>query len=711
MIHYQKDADNIATLTLDMQAQSVNVINHRAVESLRPVLEHLRSEAAQRRLAGVIITSAKRSFSAGGDLDYLHNAESAEQIFAYSRTLNEILRGIELLPVPVVAAINGAALGSGYELALACHYRIALDTPNTLIGLPEVSLGMIPGGGSLVRLAWSLGIEAAFELTSRGKQYHVQEALRKGLIDKVVSERRELLEEAREYIRSRPDIVKLWDKGIEPPRLCNPRHPYTAQLIADLNAQVYARTRGNYPAQQAIVNALYECMQVSFEQALNIVSRHFTRVILDRTCRNMTKAFWYDYNRIRNGAPRPKGYGRFRARRIGVIGAGDMGAGIAFLAATEGIEVVIKDISLAIAQQGKNMCFRLVEDLVSSDKLSRTQGNEILARIQPTDKASDFEHCDLVIEAVFENAELKARIAREAELYMPRDAFFASNSASLSINELAASFSRPPVYIGMHFFAPIQHTKLVEIVYGKQTNQETIARAFDFVQHIGKVPILVRDGNGFFVMRVVRNYIMEGLLLLSEGQHPAYIRNCALLAGMGQGPLVLADQVSLRAVYENELRQRAISGELYAAYTPAFDIVEAMIKQHQRYGKSAKAGFYEYSASGERGQMWAELAQFFPLQAPALPKDDVADRLLFVQILEAARALEEGVIGSSGEANLGSIYGWGFPAARGGVLQFINDYGVQEFVERCDELRERYGERFATPDSVRQMQSQQLNFA
>ncbi len=709
MIYYQKDADNIATLTLDMQAQSVNVINHRAVESLRPVLEHLHAEAKERRLAGVILTSAKRSFSAGGDLDYLHNAESAEQIFAYSQSLNAVLRSLELLPVPVVALINGAALGSGYELALACHYRIALDAPNTLIGLPEVNLGMIPGGGSIVRLAWLLGIEAAFELTSRGKQYHVQEALRKGLIDKIVSERRELMEEARDYIRSRPDIVKLWDKGVEPPRLCNPRHPYTAQLIADLNAQVYARTRGNYPAQQAIVNALYECMQVSFEQALNIVSRHFTRVVLDRTCRNMTKAFWYDYNRIRNGAPRPKGYGRFRARRIGVIGAGDMGAGIAFLAATEGIEVVIKDISLAIAQQGKNMCFRLIEDLVQRDKLSAAQGKEILARISPTDKASDFEQCDLVIEAVFENAELKTRIAREAELYMPRDAFFASNSASLSIDGLSASFARPQVYIGMHFFAPIQHTRLVEIVYGKQTNAETIARAFDFAQHIGKVPILVRDSNGFFVMRVVRTFIMEGLMLLSEGQHPAYVRNCSLLAGMSHGPLVLADQVSLRAVYENELQQRTISGENYG-YAPAFAIVEAMVRQFQRYGKSAKAGFYEYSQDGERAKVWADLQQHFPHDAAPLPKDDVADRLLFVQILEAARTLEEGVIGSSGEANLGSIYGWGFPAACGGVLQFVNDYGVQEFVERCDELRQTYGERFAVPASLREMQLQQLNF-
>jgi 3-hydroxyacyl-CoA dehydrogenase / enoyl-CoA hydratase / 3-hydroxybutyryl-CoA epimerase len=707
MIQYHKDADNIVTLTLDKKNSSVNIINRHLSEVWLPVLAQLRADAAEKQLAGVIITSAKRSFLAGGDLDYLHSSDDSEHVFEYSQALNNIFRQIEQLPVPVVAAINVAALGSGYELALACHYRIALDLPNTIIGLPEVNLGMIPGGGSIVRLTWLLGIEAAFELLSKGKSYHVKEAYQRGLIDAVAEDTRSLMAQAYKFIRSSPNLTKTWDKGLEPPKLCNPRHPDTAQLIANLNAQLFHRTRGNLPAQQAVLNAIYECMQVDFDQALNIVSRHFAEICLSPTCRNMTKAFWYDFNRIRNGANRPKGFGRFRARRIGIIGAGDMGAGIAYISALEGIDVVLKDISISIAQQGKNIVHQQLDALCQQGKLSKAQAKDILDRIKPSDKLSDFEDCDLVIEAVFENAELKKRIARETELYLPRQAFFASNSATLSIDMLSESFSRPQTFVGMHFFAPILQSQLVEVVVGKNTNEETIARAFDFVQHVGKVPIIVKDAAGFYTLRVLRTYVLEALLLLEEGQTAAYIRNASLLAGMKRGPFAIADEQSLRLFLDLELARAAQMGNDYD-YPKALEVLKMIVVEHRRMGKQAKAGFYDYK--GGEMDFWAELPQLFPIADRVLPAQDVMDRLIFTQVLQAVRCLDEGVVQSAAEANLGSIYGWGFPAFKGGVLQFINDYGFDAFVTRCQYLAQQYGARFAPSEMLLTMQRQQLNF-
>lgn len=707
MIQYHKDADNIVTLTMDKRGSSVNTIDRHVREVWQPVLEQLQKDARAHQLQGVIITSAKRSFLAGGDLDYLHSSEDAALVFDYSAALNSVFRQIELLPVPVVAAINGAALGSGYELALACHYRIALDLPNTVVGLPEVNMGLIPGGGSIIRLSWLLGVEAAYELLGSGKQYHVSEALQRGLIEAIAPDTRALMTMAYDFIRSRPKLQKPWDSGQTPPNNANPRHATTAQIIADINAQIFQRTKGNLPAQQTVLNAIYEGMQVDFEQALNIVSRHFAQICLTPACRNMTKAFWYDSNRIRNGAPRPKGFGKFRARTIGIIGAGEMGAGIAYLSAMEGIEVRLKDISIAIAQQGKNLVRLQLESLCEQGKLSIAQAKEILVRIIPTDKLADLEHCDLVIEAVFENAELKKRIGRETELYLSRHAFFASNSATLSIDMLAESFTRPQNFVGMHFFMPIQQSRLVEVVVGSRTSDETTARAFDFVQHIGKVPIVVKDAAGFYVLRVLRTYVLEALQLLTEGQDAAYIRNAALLAGMRKGPFAIADQQSLRQFLELEQAILKAKGAAYD-YPEALAALQIIVGQQQRQGKQAGGGFYDYSKKGEM-RFWPMLAELFPSQTP-LPVQDLMDRLLFVQVIQSANCLAEEVIKSPAEANLGSIYGWGFPAFKGGVLQFVNDYGIDAFVGRCEDLRQKYGERFAPPQTIIDMQVQQLNF-
>lgn len=704
MIQYHKDKDNIVTLTLDMKNSAVNVINHHTGEAFMPVIEHLEKECKAKQLAGVIITSAKRTFLAGGDLDYLYNSESAEIVFEYTERLNAIFRRLELLSVPIVAAINGAALGSGYELALACHYRIALDTSQTVIGLPEVNLGLIPGSGSIVRLSWTLGIEKAFKLLTSGKKYHVKEALKKGLIDAIATDCKALKAMAKSYILSKPNIIKIWDKESLIPIASNPRFKVTAEVISNLNAKVQKKYKGNHPAIQTILNAQYECMHVNFDKALSIVSRHFTAVTLSATGRNMTKAFWYDYNYIRNGRSRPKGYGKFRARNIGIIGAGDMGAGIALLAAMQGIHVYLKDISISIAKQGKNIVEEQLNQLIERDKLSKAQAQEILALIHPSDQLTDFEACDLVIEAVFENEALKKRILKETELHLNKDAFIASNSSYLSIDKLGQSFSRSKHFLGMHFFVPIQKTDLVEIVVGKNTNEESIARAFDFVQNIGKVPIIVKDSIGFYCMRVLRTYLLESLLLLTEGNQAYYVRNLALIAGMKHGPFIMMDNISLNTFLSLEEDLAHIQKENYD-YTQSLEILRAMVNKHKRIGKE---GFYNYK-EGEQPILWEGLQEFIPQQNICLDEQDIIDRLLFIQILEAYECLEEKVIKHMPEGNLGSIYGWGFPAHKGGVFQFIQDYGIEKFYNRCLDLAAKYGKRFSPPSILEEIYNQHIH--
>jgi 3-hydroxyacyl-CoA dehydrogenase / enoyl-CoA hydratase / 3-hydroxybutyryl-CoA epimerase len=709
MIFYKKDYQNIVTLTLDMKGRSVNIINHEVANALIPVLVRLEKDKLERQLVGVIIVSAKRSFLAGGDLDYLHNSDDPKVIFDYSMTLNNVFRRLELLNVPVVAAINGAALGSGYELTLACHYRIALDGQRTVIGLPEVAMGMMPGGGGIVRLTWLLGVAAAFDILSKGKAYHCQEALRKGLIDKIVYTERELLEEAKAFILSKPTLTKPWDTGNSPPPLSNPKNIQTAQLINELNAQLLKKTWDNYPAPQAILNTIYECMQVEFNKAMTIVSRQFTALVLSPKCSNMTKAFWYDFNKIKNGLSRPKGFGRFKARKIGIIGAGAMGAGIAYLAVMQNIQVVLKDITISVAEQGKIWVRQALQLLLDKQKINTTQLNTMLDRISTTDNHKNFEDCDLVLEAVFENIELKTRIVREAEMYVHKDAFIASNSATLSISEIAnKGLSNANNFIGMHFFTPVLNTKLVEIVTGKETSLETVARAFDFALQLNKVPIVAKDKIGFYTLRVFRTYLLEGLALLSEGQKPAYVRNCALQAGMEEGPFVLADQLSLSFILELERKTETIQGENYTRH-PAIAVLEKMVLELKRQGKYQKGGFYEYGVDDEK-HFWSGLAEHFPTDVVQYNTQTIKDRIIFVQCIEAAKCLEENIVNNAADANLGSIYGWGFPAFEGGVLQYINTCGFDYFKRRAAELEIQFGNRFTLPKILNDMAEQQLNF-
>ncbi|MCP4440369.1 MAG: 3-hydroxyacyl-CoA dehydrogenase [Aureispira sp.] len=703
MIYYKKDNQDIVIITLDMSGRRVNIINHEIAQVLLPALKLLEKSAKAGSLRGVIITSAKPTFLAGGDLDYLHKAENPQDVFEHTEILTTIFRRIEQLGVPVVAAMNGSALGSGYELALACHYRIAWDSPNTLIGLPEVTLGMMPGGGGISRLTWVLGYEKAFDILSKGRKMHVKEALQRGLIDKIIVDKSDLIREARDWILSEPDIVKPWDKSDSIPTHINPQRLKNSRLIAAMNADIARKTYHNYPAVQAIFNAMVEGAFVDFETATRICSRYFTSLISSKTCLNMTKAFWYDLNKINKGASRPKGFGRFRARKIAIIGAGIMGSGIAYTSALAGIEVVLKDISVSIAEQGKEQSRQALDRLVNLGKMTTEQKEEILERIHTTQHSSDFEDCDLVIETVFENPDLKKRIARDTEMHIHRDCFIASNTSTLSISDLSEACAQPKNYIGMHFFSPVATVPLVEIIYGEDTSKETISRSFDFVRQIGKIPIIVKDEYGFYTYRVYRSFLLEGLALLQEGQLPNAIENAARLAGMPDGPLALADKLSLPKLLEFEINTHQQKDH------PGLIVAEKMVKELNRKGKARQAGFYDYNKQ-KKVEFWAGLEECFPQDKEQLDQQLMTERLLFVQCLEAVRCLEENILQTNAEANLGSIYGWGFAPFKGGVLQYINDYGISEFVARAQELESLFGKRFELPALLKEMNEKQLNF-
>lgn len=701
MIKYTKDTNNIVTLTLDMQGRAVNVINHEIGASFLPVVEHLKQEKRRGALRGVILTSAKKSFLAGGDLDYLQRARDAAAIFAFNEKLRQFLRDLESPGVPVVAAINGTALGTGFEVALACHHRIVIDHPQVRLGLPEVTLGMMPGSGGVIRLMWLLGIERAFPILTSGQHYSPQEALHADIIDELATDRADMMERARTWLLGTVEGRRPWDR--EDGRIPGgtARTPQVAESIRRLAAGLASRLHNNYPAPAAILNVLTEGSKVDFDTACRIESRAYTTLLQSKTCKNMTKAFWFDHNFIRQGKNRPRGYGKFRPKRVGIIGAGRMGSGIATACLLNGLTVVLKDVSRAIAERGLEYVREKLNALLAEGKIQAAERTALLKNIQTTEEAQDFEDCDLVIEAVFENPMVKQKVTREAESFIDEYSLFATNTTSIPITQLAKASIRPENYVGLHFFPPAEEVPLVEIVRGAQTSDETVARAFDFVRRIGKIPIVVKDDWGFYAARVRNTYILEGITMLEEGCPPALIENLGKQAGMPTGALAMADELGLDLVFRYEQQAAAHYGPKYVQH-PAVSVLNSMRKELQRTGKGKKAGFYAYPEEGAP-RLWPQLTEHFPTNGQRYDRREIIERLLFAQVIEAVWCMQEKVIESVPAANLGSIYGWGFPAFKGGVLQYVADYGKEAFLERCSLFQERYGQRFKAPRLLRQM--------
>ena len=694
-IIYEKDNLNIVTLTLDMPGKPVNVINQAFFADLEQALERLASDEP---VAGIILVSAKNSFVAGGDIDMIFQLTDPKTTFEIIERFKAQLRRLETLGKPVVAALNGTALGGGLELALACHYRVAIDDPRAKFGLPEVNWGLLAGGGGVTRLTRLLGLQAAFPFLVEGNQVSAQEAQKAGIIHELAANRAEMLQKAHDWILSNPQASQPWDqKGYKIPG-GDPSKPHIAQVISVAPAMLLAKTLGNYPAPLAILGVMVDGAMVDFDTAMRIETRAFSALATSQTSKNILQATWYQLNEISNGRSRPAGIEPQVTKKVGILGAGLMGHGIAYTAASAGIEVVLKDISLAAAEAGKAQVEKILDGRLKQGKISPEEKQIILNRITPANDYADLRGCDLIIEAVFENREVKGQVIRDTEKELSEDAIFASNTSTLPISGLAEMSARPENYVGLHFFSPVHKMKLVEIIRGHKTAPRTLAKAFDFVLKIRKTPIVVNDSRGFYTSRVFTTFVHEGMALLAEGQSPRAIEMAAMLAGMPMGPLAVADEVNLGLALHirQQTRRDLIAEGKEFVELPSDRILDMMVNGEKRPGKTQGSGFYEYPA-GAKKYLWPKLKDIFPLKGEKLSQQKMSERMMFVQALETARCYEEGVIDSVGDANIGSIFGWGFAPFKGGTLQFINDYGLPAFVQKCQELTSEYGKRFEPP--------------
>ncbi|OWQ42757.1 3-hydroxyacyl-CoA dehydrogenase [Pseudomonas lactis] len=697
-IRYEKGQDQIVVLTLDMPGQSANTMNAAYREAMAATLTRL--EAEKNEIAGVVITSAKKTFFAGGDLNELIKVDKthAKAFYDSVLVLKAQLRRLETLGKPVVAAINGAALGGGWEICLACHHRVALDDKSVQLGLPEVTLGLLPGGGGVVRMVRMLGLEKALPYLLEGKKVRPAQALQAGLIDELAADREALLAQARAWVLANPEVRQPWDnKGYAIPG-GTPSHPKVAQMLAIAPSILRSKTQGCFPAPEKILCAAVEGAQVDFDTAHLIETRYFTELVTGQVAKNMIGTFWFQLNQINAGSSRPQGYAPYVTRKVGVLGAGMMGAGIAYVSACAGIEVVLKDITLAAAEKGKAHSAALLDKKVSRGQLTAEQRETTLARIHPTQDDADLAGCDLIIEAVFEDRALKAKVSAAAQNVVGADAVIASNTSTLPISGLATAVPDQAKFIGLHFFSPVDKMPLVEIIKGARTSDETLARGFDFVLQIKKTPIVVNDSRGFFTSRVFGTFTNEGIAMLGEGVAAPMIETEARKAGMRVGPLAVSDEVSLSLM--SHIRQQTAKdlkaeGKAMPNH-PATAVIDLLVNEYKRTGKAAGAGFYDYPAGGQK-HLWPELKTRFEQPGKQISPKDVRDRLLFIQAIETVRCVEEGVLMSTADANVGSIFGIGFAAWSGGALQFINQYGLNDFIARARYLAEEYGERFSPP--------------
>jgi len=696
-VKFEKDSDNIVHMILDRANGSANVMD---ADFQTDFFDFIKQLEADQNWAGVIVRSAKKTFFAGGDLNSLIKVgpDDAQEFFDGVEALKAAMRKLETLGKPVVACINGAAMGGGWEIALSCHHRIALSK-GVAIALPEVTLGLLPGGGGVIRMTRLLGLQAAMPFLLEGKQFNAQKGQKLGLIHEVVDSPEEMLTQAKAFIKANPESQQPYDvKGYKVPG-GKPSSPALAQILPIAPAMLRKQTKGVLPAPEAIMSVMVEGLQVDFDTATRIESRYFTKLTTGQISKNMIGTFWFQLNDIKAGKGRPQGVAAKPVKKVGILGAGMMGAGIAYSSAIKGIEVVLKDISQESADKGKAYSEALLNKKISRKRMTEEKRDGILSLITATANVEDLKGCDLIIEAVFEDRGLKASVTQETEAQLSTGAVFASNTSTLPITGLAEASVRPDQFIGLHFFSPVDKMPLVEIICGEKTNDATLAYAYDFVQQIAKTPIVVNDSRGFFTSRVFGTFTQEGIAMVGEGVHPAAIENGAYLSGYPVGPLAVMDEVTLTLtakVRKQTIADMEADGKTYQAH-PADNVCDAMLEQ-DRSGKSSGGGFYDYPEGGKK-TLWSGLNQWHQ-EDGQIPLQDIKDRLLYIEAVESARCFDENVLTSVRDANIGSIMGIGYPVWTGGVLQFINQTGVRNFVIRAQELADKYGERFTPPASL-----------
>jgi 3-hydroxyacyl-CoA dehydrogenase/enoyl-CoA hydratase/3-hydroxybutyryl-CoA epimerase len=692
-IRYSVDGDGIAILLIDVADRPMNVITPGFRKDLAECVEKLSADPAVR---GAVIGSAKSSFMAGADIKDmaaafqrgLTPAEAAK----FSGELNRLLRRLETCGKPIAAAVNGVALGGGFEVALACHYRVMSDDPKAGVGFPEVKIGLLPGAGGTQRTPRLIGVTEALRLISDGRPLGPQDALKKGLVNELAPAA-ELVERARQWILKGGEGIQPWDrKGFRIPGGAGMASPAAAQTFMVGTALAAKATMRNYPAPAAILSCVYEGTLLPMDAALAVESKYFGQLLAGPVARNLMRTMFINKGLADKLARRPAGPPKSQVRRLGMLGAGMMGAGVAHVSALAGMDVVLLDSTPELAAKGKDYSKQLLAKDVAKGKRTAADADAVLARIKPTASYDDLAACDLLIEAVFENRDIKADVTRKAEAAMPKGSVFASNTSTLPITGLAQASKRPAQFIGIHFFSPVEKMPLVEVIVGKKTSEETLARALDYVAQLRKTPIVVNDSRGFYTSRCFGTFVTEGIAMLQEGVAPALVENGAKMAGMPVGPLAVADEVTIDLSWKIMRQTEQDLGRRFQKPV-TYETVRRFVEELKRPGKRFGAGFYDYPKDAKK-HLWPGLAGVFPSAPMQPPVDEVEKRILCIQALEAARCMEEGVVTTAAEADLGSILGWGFPAWTGGTLSYIDTIGIREFVAECDRLAKRYGKRF-----------------
>ena len=695
----------IATVTFDEQGSPVNTMCLQWQDDLAEVAQVLVQDRS--KLQGVILASNKSTFFAGADLKGVMRSSAADgpRVFAEIERIKKNFRTIETLGIPVVSCLNGSALGGGWEVALIGHHRIATRNPKIQFGLPEVTLGLIPGGGGITKMTRTLGLLAAQPYILESKLFGPEQALKLGLVNELVETDSELRKCALAFItavQNKPEAcLHLWDRKDYKMPGGTPHNPKLAGMLSLAPAALKQKTRGLYPAPEAALAAMVEGALVDFDTAMRIESRYLAGLMTSGIARNMINTVFFNMNSIKSGHSRPSGVPRYRPQKVGILGAGLMGSGIAYSQASRGVTSVLKDVTLEKAEKGKSYSSALTQKLLEKGSMTFEQQTTLLNLIQATDNTQDLKGCDLIIEAVFEQREVKGAVTKEAQTMLAEGGFFASNTSTLPISGLATASNHPEKFIGIHFFSPVEKMKLVEIIRGEKTDDETIARAYDYVQALGKLPIVVNDSRGFYTSRTFATFVMEGAAMLGEGIPAPVIENLAMQVGMPVGPLAVIDETALTLsvhVLEQTREDFKKEGRTYAE-SPGELLVERMVKEFKRGGRASGGGFYDYPA-GQKKMLWPELKKIFEKSHVTFDLQDIKDRILYRQAIETARCLDEGVLTSVHEGNIGSIFGIGYPAWTGGALQFIYGMGVSNFAKRSQELAVQYGDGFNVSQGV-----------
>lgn len=698
ILTYNIGDDGIAIITMDNKNEPTNLFSPDFISTF---IEAAKELINNDKVKGVILHSAKSMFMAGADLKVLKkDLTDPEEFLNGALNMHKEFREIEKSDKPFVACINGHTLGGGLELALLFNHRISTKNPRIKIGFPEIKVGLFPGGGGTVKAPYLMGIQAALMALLQGGDHSPEKALKAGLIGEVVETADDLIPAAKAWIEANPKAIQPWD---------NKKHkipggglmtPNGAQVLMGSIGTVRKLTHGNYPAAQNILSVVYEGLQMPIDRALEVEARYFTSTLGTKEARNMINVGFFGIGEARKGKAKPEGTGNYDIKKLGILGAGMMGAGIAYVSAKAGMDVVLKDVTQENAEKGKAYSQTLLNKRVSRGRMTQEVAEGILAKINATDDPNSVKGCDMVIEAVFENTDLKAKVTQQTEAVLEADKIYASNTSTIPITLLAKASERPENFIGIHFFSPVDKMPLVEIIVGEKTSDKAIGAAIDYVVAIKKIPIVVNDSRGFFTSRCFGTYTSEGLYLLDEGVPPAMIENVAKKAGMPVGPLAVSDEVSLTLglhVMESDPRLNEIP-----SLKRNYKITKMLVEEHGRKGKKEGAGFYEYPENGKKF-LWPKLKEIFKSDLDTMDAETVKRRLLHRQALESYRCLEEGVLRSPMDGNLGSILGWGFPIYAGGALSYIDYYGIQNFVDDCDRFAEKYGERWAIPDSLRKL--------